>query len=230
MSIPASRDNGRRRPVGYAEWTPRGATLAMLEQIEAVLDEHRDYWPITPRQVLYRLMGAGQATKADAERIGDYLVRARRAGMIEWEAIGDGRTDAKVPIVCDDPEAFFAEMRQSASVYQLDRQEGQDVYIEVVVEAAGAVEQLYRTTSAYGVPVYSGSGFVPVTALRDIVLRAEARDVETLVLVLGDYDPAGRYIRERVATDIEAFAEEHDVDIDVADDRADRSTRSTGST
>ena len=144
--VTASRDK-RCRPVGYASWRPRGTTRATLARIDAVLDAHRDYWPITPRQVLYRLMGAGMAAKADAERIGDYLVRARRAGLIPWEAIGDGRTESTVPIVCDDPEAFYAEMRESASVYQLDRQDGQPLYLELVVEATGAVEQVYRTTS-----------------------------------------------------------------------------------
>lgn len=205
----------RARPVGYAPWNPRDKTAETVGQILAVLDDHADYWPITPRQVLYRLMGAGLAVKADAERIGEYLVRGRRGGLIPWEAIGDGRTESEVPVVCDDPEAFFAEMRESASVYRLDRQEDQGCYLEVVVEAAGAVEQLFRTTVDYGVPVYSGSGFVPVTALREIVLRAEVRDVPTVVLVLGDYDPAGRYIRERVAADVAAFADEHALDIDV---------------
>jgi hypothetical protein len=163
--ITAAR-NKRSRPVGYAPWSPRAQTRETLDQIVSVLDDHREYWPITPRQVLYRLMGRGQATKGDAERIGDYIVRGRRAGFIAWEAIGDGRTESMVPVVCDDPEAFFAEMRQSASVYRLDRQEGQPVYIEVVVEAAGAVEQVFRTTVDYGVPVLSGSGFVAVDALR----------------------------------------------------------------
>jgi hypothetical protein len=37
----------------------------------------------------------------------------------------------------------------------------------------------------------------------------------TTVLVLGDYDPAGIDIRSRVADDIEAFADGHDVDITV---------------
>ncbi|MEJ7788151.1 MAG: hypothetical protein WKF96_25395 [Solirubrobacteraceae bacterium] len=213
----AGRDNGQRRsrPVGYAQWSPRGATCVMLEQITAVLDDHADYWPITPRQVLYRLMGRGQATKQDADRIGEYINRGRRAGLIAWEAIGDGRTEQKFPIVCDDPEAFYAEMRSAASVYQLDRQDGQPVYIEMLVEAAGAVEQVFRTTGHYGVPVLSGSGFVSITALRGIVLRAETRDVPTRILVAGDLDPAGHDIRARVGEDIAAFAENHDADITV---------------
>jgi hypothetical protein len=210
-----SSRNKRSRPAGYAPWNPRAATRDSLDQILSVLDDHRDYWPITPRQVLYRLMGRGQATKADVDTIGDRLVRARRAGFVPWEAIGDGRTEAKVPVVCDDPEAFFAEVRNSASVYQLDRQEDQPVYIEVVVEAAGAIDQLYRTTSQYGVPVYSGSGFVSVDALRNAVLRAEQRETPTVVLVLGDLDPKGIDIRARVADEVGAFAVEHDVDIEV---------------
>jgi hypothetical protein len=201
----------RSRPVGYAPWSPRTATRESLDQILAVLDDHRDYWPITPRQVLYRLMGRGQATKGDAERIGDYIVRGRRAGLIPWEAIGDGRTEAAVPVVCDDPEAFFAEMRQSASVYRLDRQDGQPVYVEVVVEAAGAIPQVYRTTVDYGVPVYSGSGFVSVDALRKAVLRAEDREVPTVILIAGDLDPAGIDIRERVEDELHAFADGHDL-------------------
>ncbi|MEJ7894676.1 MAG: hypothetical protein WKF94_18745 [Solirubrobacteraceae bacterium] len=208
----AGRDK-RSRPVGYAEWSPRGATREVVEQILSVLDDHRQYWPITPRQVLYRLMGRGQATKKDAERIGEYIIRGRRSGLIPWEAIGDGRTDAAFPVVCDDPEAFFAEMRQSASVYRLDRQDGQEVYVEMLVEAAGAVEQVFRTTGYYGVPVLSGSGYVPITALRQMVLRAEDREVPTVILVAGDYDPAGWDIRARVAKDVAAFAEGHDADI-----------------
>lgn len=203
--------NKRSRPVGYAPWAPREATRESLDQILAVLDDHRDYWPITPRQVLYRLMGRGQATKADAERIGDYLVRGRRAGFIPWEAIGDGRTESAVPVVYDNPEAFFAEVRQAASAYRLDRQTGQPVYVEIVVEAAGAVEQVFRTTVDYGVPVYSGSGFNTVTALRESVLRAEVREMPTAVLVAGDLDPAGIDIRARVADEVAAFADGHDI-------------------
>src|SRR5689334_21276306 len=54
----AAPDHGRQRPVGYAPRAPRGATLETLRQIRAVLDARADYWPITPRQILYRLVGA----------------------------------------------------------------------------------------------------------------------------------------------------------------------------
>ena len=103
-------------------------------------------------------------------------------------------------------------MRGTANVYRLDRQEGQPAYLEVFVEAHGGVEQVARTVGidTFGMPVYSGSGFVTVTAVREIVLRAELREMPTMVLVLGDLEPAGRDIRDCVADDVQAFAENHD--------------------
>lgn len=210
MTATATR---RSRPVGYAEWKPRGATQETLTAITAVLDDHRAHWPITPRQILYRLIGRGQASKDDAERIGEYIVRGRRAGMIPWEAIGDGRTESAFPRCYADPDAFLDEVAEQAAGYRLDRQDGQSVHIEVVVEAAGAVEQVFRTTGTYGVGVLSGSGFSSITSLHDAVLRADDRDVPTIILTAGDLDPAGWDIRARVDADISAFAERHEVPI-----------------
>jgi hypothetical protein len=205
------------KPVGYAPWNPREATLLMLDNIIAVLNDHRDYWPITPRQILYRLMGRGQATKEDNQKVGDIIGRARRAGYIPWEAIGDQRTEHLIPLSYNSPADFHAETKQRAENYRRDRQEGQEYFIEVFVEAAGAMQQVFRTTSPYGIPVYSGSGFNTITALRQIAIRAEQRFYEarqsTVILIVGDYDPAGVDIRDRVRKDVEGFMEQHGGDV-----------------
>jgi hypothetical protein len=205
----------RSRPVGYAPWNPRGASLTRLNQILDVLDDHQEYWPITPRQVLYRLMGRGQATKADVHKIMYVLGRGRRGDVIPWEAVGDERSESMLPLVYADTAAFVAETRVAAAGYRTDRQQEQPVYIEVFVEAVGAMRQVFRTTSDYSIPVYSGSGFNSITALREIVLRAEARDVPTLILIVGDYDPAGVEIRARVEADVGAFSDAHGTGIEV---------------
>lgn len=122
-----------------------------------------------------------------------------------------------IPLYYDNPTAFLADVRASASAYRLDRQHGQLVYIEVFVEAAGAVEQAFRTTAPYSVPVYSGSGFNSITALREIVVRTERRKAPTVILIAGDYDAAGRDIRQRAADDVAAFIQDghHGVTVDV---------------
>jgi hypothetical protein len=48
----------RTRTRGFAPWSPRGATLQLLEQVRAVLGEYEDYLPLTIRQIFYRLAGA----------------------------------------------------------------------------------------------------------------------------------------------------------------------------
>jgi len=53
----ARRDNGRRRPRGYADWAPQAATRALLDDVDDVLDRYRDHLPLTIRQVFYALVG-----------------------------------------------------------------------------------------------------------------------------------------------------------------------------
>ena len=44
-----------REPIrGYADWSPRAKTLAVVEQVLAVLDEYAAHLPLTTRQVFYR--------------------------------------------------------------------------------------------------------------------------------------------------------------------------------
>ncbi len=85
--------HGRRhvRVRGHADWKPRPWTVALLEQVQAVLREYAAYLPLTLRQVFYRLVGAHGYDKTEQayDRLGEALNRARRAGMIPWEALRD---------------------------------------------------------------------------------------------------------------------------------------------
>lgn len=55
--ITSSRHSGRSK--GYiAEYRPYAKTRALLDQVEQVLEEYRDYWPLTCRQIFYRMLGA----------------------------------------------------------------------------------------------------------------------------------------------------------------------------
>ena len=86
------RDYRRRRPLGLAPWKPQARTRPLVDAISRVLDEYRDFWPLTARQVYYRLIGLGlpvAKTKAGADGVGDKLNRGRRAGLWPWEAIRD---------------------------------------------------------------------------------------------------------------------------------------------
>ena len=63
----------------------------LLGQVQAILVEYEDYLPLTVRQIFYRLVGAYgfEKTERAYERLGNHLVRARRAQIIRFDAIRD---------------------------------------------------------------------------------------------------------------------------------------------
>lgn len=199
------------RPRGLAEWRPQSKTLALLEQVSAVLLEYADYLPMTARQVLYRLVGAHGYEKSERgyERLCEVLNRARRAGLVPWTSIrDDGATVVEAP-GWDDPAAFWTAVGTTARAYRRDLSQGQPVALEVWVEAAGMVPQITRVAHVYGVPVFSSGGFDSVTVKHEAALRYLERDVPTVVLHLGDHDPSGCSIVDSAADDIATFVTDY---------------------
>jgi hypothetical protein len=198
----------RQRVMGLAPWQPRAKTQATLDQILEILDEYREQWPITNRQICYRLVGRFGYDKSEQafERAYEYLNRARRAGMVPFEAIRDDGEEVAVPLTFASREQFIATAKRLAADYRMDRQAGQAQYIELWCEAAGMVPQLAAVVGEYGVAVRSSSGFNSVTVLYDAATRVLEREVPTLVLQVGDHDPSGRSIFDRVAADVDRLA------------------------
>jgi hypothetical protein len=81
----------RPRVRGFADWTPRKETIALLARVDAVLGGYQDHLPLTLRQIFYRLVGAHgyEKTERAYERLGEHLVRARRVRLIPMNAIRD---------------------------------------------------------------------------------------------------------------------------------------------
>ncbi len=88
---------GRTRPRGFAPWAPRSESLELLIQIQAVLDEYRDFLPLSCRSIFYRLIGrfGFPKTEAAADRAYNVIGRARRAGLIPFESISDGWSERR---------------------------------------------------------------------------------------------------------------------------------------
>jgi hypothetical protein len=195
------------RPKGYAAWEPRPDTLAVIKDVRAVLNEYRNHLPLTVRQIFYRLVGQYDYDKTEKayNRLAEYLVRARRAGMISFAAIRDDGTVAQGGGGWDSPEDVFDAWRQDARNYTRDRMHDQPVAIELWCEAAGMVPQLARVAREFSVPVYSTGGFSSVTVTYEIAMRAVNRDVPTVFLHVGDFDPSGESIFEAMGTDAKSF-------------------------
>jgi hypothetical protein len=185
------------RPRGYADWSPKDDTLALIDQVNAILHDYEEYLPMTARQIFYRLVGAYNFDKTEKAyaRLCEHLVRARRAGMIRFSAIRDDKvTSHSAGGGYDDPAQFWRTLRKEARYYSRPTREGQDYHIELWTEASGMSEMIAGIARPYGVPVYSAGGFPSVTATHAIAQRALAEDKPTIALHIGDYDPSGESI------------------------------------
>jgi hypothetical protein len=103
------------------------------------------------------------------------------------------------------PEEFLRRAEELARRGQGVRLAGQPQWVEVWCEAAGMAPQLSRAVGGYGVSVYSSGGFDSLTVKYEAARRMAARDVPTVVLHVGDFDPSGVALFQAAAEDVEAF-------------------------
>lgn len=209
----------RRRPKGYSAWRPRSRTREVLEQVQEVLEEYAPHLPLTCRQIFYRLVGAHSYPKTAAayDRLCEYLVRARRSGMVPFEAIRDDGMSVMSHGHYDGEEGFHAYVRRLGESYRQDKLASQGVDIRVLCEATGMMPQLARVLAPYSVPVRSCSGFDSLSAKHELLewaLQTELYEGKLPVVIhLGDYDPDGESIFESVREDVLAFMAEDDPDL-----------------
>jgi len=198
------------RPKGFIAWRPHRHSQELLGKVHAVLDEYRNHLPLTLRQVFYRLVGAYGDEKDEAAygRLGDLLVKARRARLIGFDVIRDDGITWERPRAWASADELIAAIRQEVRGFRLDRQRGQEVLLFVGVEAAGMVPQISRVADPYGVAVFSSSGFDSLTFKHELARELAACAERLEVLHIGDCDESGESIFDVLAEDVPAFGED----------------------
>lgn len=157
----------------------------------------------------------GSSRRADPSQVGPHqvqemLVLMRRAAIIPENWVEDRRaptpdrpyyTDATADEVAGQ---ILDQIRYPDITYSPQR--GQDVHVEVMVEAAGLIGRCARICRPLGVPVYGGAGFAGLKGKRAFASRAADRDVPTVVLLISDLDPHGLLITDSLEADCLAWA------------------------
>jgi hypothetical protein len=195
------------RPRGFVtDWNPQPQTRALLHHVREVLEQYRQYLPLTVRQIYYRLVASIDYPKDERAygRLGEMVALARRARRLSFNDIRDDGFVRKIPAAWSNPGELWAAITQEARTYRLDRQEGQTRRLIVWCEAGGMVPQLERVCVPFGIPVYSSGGFDSVTVKHEI-----AREFSSLgpveVLHIGDFDPSGVHVFASLDEDVRAF-------------------------
>jgi hypothetical protein len=189
-------------------WRPQGNTRVLLEQVREIFSEYEDHLPLTARQIFYRLVGAYDYGKSDAlyDRLIYMLGRARRAEVIPFDWLRDDGITVVQGRWFAEAADFWDHVGGQARRYERDKQTAQPVYIEIWTEATGMLPQLAAVADRYSVPVYSAAGgFSGLCGVRSIVDHALQRNVPTVVLHVGDFDPHGEDIFRAITEDAAAF-------------------------
>ena len=201
---------------GLAPWQPQRATIDLLGRVQGVLVEYAKYLPLTVRQIFYRLVGAHGYDKTEQAyaRLGEHLNRARRSGLIRFDAIRDDGITLAEPLAWESADDLILSFIGHAEHFRLDRQHGQHVRLIFAVEAAGMLPQVQRIADPYGIAVHSSGGFDSLTAKHDLaVTLGQWSDVE--VLHIGDHDPSGVHLFTSMAEDVRTIARDLGLDADI---------------
>jgi hypothetical protein len=198
------------RPRGYlTNYNPQAKTRELLSQVEDVLITYQTDLPLTGRQIFYRLVGTVDYPKDEKGygRLMENLGNFRRAGKVAFDVIRDDGATELNPLEFASPDEIFAMAEELAAQGQGVRLEGQECWPELWCEAAGMAPQLARVVHEFGVTVYSSGGFDSLTVKYAAARRIVERDVPTVILHVGDFDPSGVTLFQAALEDVGAFAE-----------------------
>ena len=166
-----------------------------LNKVLTVLEELKDYKPLTLRQIYYQLVGSGYIENKVSEygMLSQLLKYARLSGYISWDDVED-RVRAYHDLTgYSSPEHFIKnELYYFLRNYQRNLLQSQDKYLEIWIEKDALSSIFTRTASPYTVPVIVCRGFSSVSFLNDYKNRiSEHQDKIPLLLYFGDFDPSG---------------------------------------
>lgn len=188
----------------------------VIRQANKIIEEYlAQGYTLTLRQVHYQFVARDlyENTQANYKRLGNILDAARKAGLVDWEAIEDRTRILRRVGVWDGPEKALERIRDN---FKLDPWDEQPTLrrVEVWVEKDAAVGIVQPTCDDLRVPYFSCRGYSSSSGLYDAGKRLaayHAAGYETVVLYLGDHDPSGVQMTEVSEDRVNMYAR-HQID------------------
>jgi hypothetical protein len=197
-------DDGRRCQISEAK-------KPFLDAILLILEDQREYWPLSDRQIHYRLLGElaplTHASKPDSRyvnnkssyrKLTDLLTRGRIDGLISWEAIEDETRPTDLHAAFWNPAQFFRhEFSNFLQGYWRNLLQSQPNHVEIVAEKLTVKTILNRVAMEFTMPLTISRGMSSLPPKKAIYDRYRRSGKDKLImLVVSDLDPAGDAIAE----------------------------------
>ena len=162
--------------------------------------------PMTVRQVFYRLVSLGVIDKTEAEyktTVCRLLTDMRRNGELPYQWIADNTRWMRKPATYSDLEEA---VQETAEFYRRRLWDDQGVYVEVWLEKDALSGVLYPITAQYDVPLMVTRGYPSLSFLHSAAEGILYEDKPTFLYYVGDHDPSGVHIPQKVEADLREMA------------------------
>jgi hypothetical protein len=181
------------------------ARAPFLAAVKCILEEQRAYWPLSDRQIHYRLLNNPpliHASKPDSRYCNDHrsyraltdlLTRGRVEGVIPMFSIGDATRPVDTwPTFACAADFLRSEVDDLFKNYWRDLMASQPNHIEIVLEKMTALSVVRPVASEFTIPLTCSRGFASLSPRAHIHYRFRKSGKDKLVvLVLSDFDPDG---------------------------------------
>lgn len=189
------------------------AKRPFLEAIKRVIDDRREFWPLSDRQIHYALLndpplmhaGKPNSTYRNDKRSYRQLVELATRARLDFEIPMQAIADETRP-VCQwetHPETgpFVADqVKHLMRGYCRDLLQSQPNQIEILGEKNTVASILKPVASKYGIPFTTGRGYCSLPPRAAMAERFKKSGREKLVLlIISDFDPDGEEIAQAFA-------------------------------
>ena len=175
-----------------------------LYRVLDILEELKDYQPLTLRQIYYQMVGKSylENNKSQYGMLSDLIKWARIEKYIPWEIIEDRHRAFYDYRGWSTKEDFIGqEVNNFLAGYRRNLLQTQAKYIEVWIEKDALSSLFSKACLVYSVPVVVCKGFTSVSFLNDFKERLAGQGEKTpLMLYFGDFDPSGMEMLEAMIT------------------------------
>ncbi len=184
------------------------AKYPFLKAIQAIIDELRDLWPLTVRQIHYVLLNKPpliHASKFESlyqndvrsyRAAIDLIGRGRLGGYIPWAAVDDETRPVQIWDVHASTAPFIRnQLDNFLKNYYRDLLQSQPNQIEIVSEKNTVANIVKPVAADYCVPMTTGRGYSSLPPRYKMAERfRESGKDKLIIIVVSDFDPEGEDI------------------------------------
>jgi len=179
--------------MAHGEWQ------STTELITAAMKVLAQEWPMTIRQLFYRLVSMLiiENCLRDYQRVSTAMTKAREDGRVPYERIVD-RSRASYSSRRWTNLQILGDVLEKALVnYRRDYWQDQPYHVEIWCEKDAVTGSIEPVMKEYGINIEAIRGFNSTTNIHttaERLLRQKEDGKEITILYLGDWDPSGRDI------------------------------------